>query len=108
VHITDWTWDPEYEADPTTALRASIGETRALIDVPGFLFDSSELASAIDLGSLSLKRGWTSYIYLTSGLATLLLWEGDLIDFWSTDKRLAEQLKIVLHSIDAQIVHDYC
>jgi hypothetical protein len=106
LHVTDWIWDSEYGADPTTALRETIGESRALIDVPGFLFDPSEFAAANDLGSLILKRGWTSYIYLTSGAATLLLWEGDLIDFWSREKRLAKQLKVLLHSIEARVVHD--
>src|ERR1700722_10412018 len=37
LHLTDWLWDPVYEGDPTAALRASAGETRALIDAPGFV-----------------------------------------------------------------------
>ncbi len=106
MHLTDWAWDPEYEEDPIASLRSSAGETRPLVDVPGFVFDHGELTSAVDLGSIVLGRGWTSYVYLTSGVATFLFWEGALIDYWSTDQGLSKQLKAMLRGIGARIVHD--
>jgi hypothetical protein len=107
LQLTDWIYDPEYEADPTAALRLMHGERRSLIDVPGFLFDPNEMPEAIGLGSLVLKRGWTGYIYLESKAATLLLWDGDLIDFWSKEKGIAEQLRATLLQSKARVVHGH-
>jgi hypothetical protein len=71
------------------------------------LFDHGELTSAVDLGSIVLGRGWTSYVYLTSDVATFLFWEGALIDYWSTDQGLSKQLKAMLRGIGARIVPSF-
>jgi len=107
LQLTDWIWDSEQESDPTAALRKAHGEHRSLLDAPGFLFDQNEESTAIDLGSLILERGWTGYLYLGSKIATLLLWEGDLIDFWSKDKRATEQIRTMLQSCGTRILHDH-
>jgi hypothetical protein len=85
VKIEDWNWDSEYEGDPTAALRAAHGEERSLIEVPGFVFQREDLEAAEDLCRTILSRGWTAYLYFLSRSATILFWEGDLIDFWTAD-----------------------
>lgn len=106
LHMTDWLWDPEREPDPTASLREAHCEHRPTDDAPGFVFDRSEFAGAVDLGGLVIQRGWTCYLYLESNVATLLLWEGDLIDFWSKDKIASARLRSVVQRSGARILHD--
>jgi hypothetical protein len=106
LNMTEWHWDPEYEPDPTTHLREVHGEHRSMIEVPGFVFGSSEFAAAIELGALVIERGWTGYLYLESNHATFLLWDGALIDFWSNDKRASAALRSIVRQSDVRIVHD--
>jgi hypothetical protein len=106
LQLTDWVWDPEHEPDPTAAFRESSGESKALIELPGFQLDRTELPLAIDLGALVVTRGWTGYVYLESRAATFLLWEGDLIDFWTKEKGVVERLRGVLQETGARVVHD--
>jgi hypothetical protein len=71
------------------SLRRGHGEHRALIDAPGHLFPAAEQAEAVAHCYLAVIFGWSAYLYLPSGAATVLFWEGDLVDFSSDDENLA-------------------
>ena len=78
------------------AVRRGHQEARRLIDAPGH---ANEEPEAIAHCYLALIFQWSAYLYLESGVATVLFWEGDLIDLWSRDSQLT---KAVL-----EVVRDY-
>jgi hypothetical protein len=107
LQLHDWIYDSEFEVDPTSDIRLKYGEIRSIIDAPGFLFGPSELSDAIKLGALILERDWTAYLYPSSKAATLLLWEGALVDFWSNDIKVEEHVHAELCRNNLRIVHRY-
>lgn len=77
VHITDWIWDNEYEGDPTAPLRENFGETRALDEVPAWVFPGGNLDDVLALLGIVVERNWSANLYLpTEGLIVRLLPEG--------------------------------
>ncbi len=107
LQIHDWIYDSEFEVEPTSDIRLRHGENRPIIDAPGFLFEPGELSDAIELIALILERDWTAYLYPSSKAATLLLWEGALVDFWSDDVKVEEQVHAELCRSNLRIVHRY-
>ncbi len=94
LQFTDW---PLYQPDEmaiVTALRSAHGESRPLIETPGHLFPFSERDLLIGMFSLAICYQWTAYLYLED--ATLLCWEGELLDIWSGDpQRIVEAREIL-------------
>ncbi|MDD4977904.1 MAG: hypothetical protein PHI29_04670 [Gallionella sp.] len=107
LQIHDWMYDSEYEEDPTSSIRLRCGEGRSIKEAPGFVFEPSELSDAIELCALILERDWTAYLYLTSKAATLLLWEGALVDFWSNDAKVEKHVHAELCRSNLRITHRY-
>jgi len=92
LQFTDWNTDNPDEMAMIGSLRRSNGEERCLIDAPGHLFASKEAAEAIGHCYLAIFFDWSAYLYLTSGAATFFFWEGDLIDFWCSEKNTAKKV----------------
>ena len=42
-------------------------------------------------------------MYLASGLATVYFWEGDLVDFWTSDSRVAKKVDDVVEQYGLRI-----
>ncbi len=106
VVFTEWALYRPDEMSLVDSLRRGHGEHRALIDAPGHLFGPAEQAEAIAHCYLALMFGWTAYLYLPSARATVLFWEGALIDFWSADERLTESVRGAIQSYELRITSD--
>jgi hypothetical protein len=101
--FNDW---PLYQPDEMAlmdSLRRGHGEHRSLIDAPGHLFTPTEQAEAIGHSYLAVVFGWSAYLYLASGAATVLLWEGDLVDFWSKDERMIQRVRAVIQTYELRL-----
>lgn len=84
LRITDWgLYEPDQMA-VIADLRKAHGEHRPLIESPGQLFAATERDLLIGVLSLVTSYGWTAYLYFDHG-AALLSWEGDLLDFFSSN-----------------------
>ena len=102
--ITDWSYDDEYEDDPTSAMRLAQGEKRSLREVPAQVFRAEEIELAAQLAHLVLERGWTAYWYLPTQTVALL-WEGEIIDLWSPSPQLLAATQLVLIDYCAPVLH---
>jgi hypothetical protein len=107
VVFTDWSLYCPDEMALVASLRRGHGENRWLIDAPGHLFAPTEEAEAIGHCYLALTFGWSAYLYLASGAATVHFWEGDLIDFWSPDQSLTQKVLEVVHSYELRVTSDH-
>jgi hypothetical protein len=87
LQINDWPFYQPDEMVVINAIRRSHGELRPLIEAPGHLFEPKEKDELIALFYLTIMFGWSAYLYLLPNKATVLNWEGDLIDLWSFDKQ---------------------
>lgn len=96
IAFKDWETYPPDMLRLITSIRQSHGEQRWLIDAPGHLFEAEEDADVISQCYLIIMFGWTAYLYLASKKAILLFWEGDLVDFWSPDEALFEEVKSLI------------
>lgn len=103
VMFTDWRSYHLDEMALVGSLRRSHAEQRPLIDAPGHVFASSEQAEAIGNCYLALTFGWSAYLYLASGAATVYFWEGDLIDFWSPREELTKAVLDVVRRFELQV-----
>ncbi len=106
VVFTDWSVYHPDEMALIDSLRRGQGERRALIDAPGHLFSSAEQAEAIAHCYLAVMFGWTAYLYLSSATATVLFWEGDLLDFWSDDERLIKEVRGTVQTYELRVTSD--
>jgi len=88
------------------ALCRGCGEQRWLIDAPGHLFGPSEQSEAIGYCYLAVIFGWSAYLYLASGAVTVLFWEGDLTDVWSSDETLQRAIREVVQTYELRITGD--
>ena len=107
VVFTDWSLYRADEMALVNSLRRGHGEHRWLIDAPGHLFESPEEAEAIGHCYLAVTFGWSAYLYLASGVATVFFWEGDLVDFWSSDESLTQAVLRVVREFDLRVTSDY-
>ena len=103
VVFTDWSLFCPDEMALVASLRRGHGEHRWLIDAPGHLFEPTEEAEAIGHCYLAMTFGWSAYLYLASGAATVNFWEGDLVDFWSRDESLTQTALGVVRSYELKI-----
>jgi hypothetical protein len=101
--FTDWSTHNPDEMSLMASLRRGHGEQRWLIDAPGHLFIPTEQADAIGHSYLAVAFGWSVYLYLSSGAATVFFWEGDLIDFWSSDESLSQRVLGVVTSYELRV-----
>ena len=93
LEIIDWSWDAEYEDDPTLKLRKLFGEHRTLSEVPGYLFEAGERSDLIALIELVIDRGWSAYVYVKEVGLTFLFWEGEMIDIWGASEPIMRRIK---------------
>ena len=96
VQVTDWSLYSEDEMAIFQSIRASSGETRALVDAPGHLFPAAELNHCIGLFNLTLAYRWSAYIYIPDAPITIHNWEGEILEFWSGQKQIVD------------LVHEFC
>lgn len=107
VVFTDWALYQPDEMALVDSLRRGHGERRDLIDAPGHLFTSAELAEAIAHCYVAVMFGWSAYLYLPSGAATIYFWEGDLVDFWSADESLIKAVREIIQTYELRITSDH-
>jgi hypothetical protein len=107
LNLEDWSWQSDIEVDPTAKIRNAHDERRPVIDAPGRLFEAGEAALAIELSSLVVSRGWTAYLYLALNDATVLFWEGELIDFYGYDRNVTYRVRIMIAQNRLRVVHDF-
>lgn len=106
VVFTDWALYQPDEMALMDSLRRGHGERRRMLDAPGHLFGPHEEAETIGYCYLTVTFCWSAYLYLASGNATLHFWEGDLIDFWSPEKRVTETVREVVRSYELRVTSD--
>ena len=97
LQFTDW---PFYKADEMAVLcglRSLHGDSRPLIESPGHLFAAAERDLLIGMLSLAIYYGYSAYLYFDHG-ATVLCWEGDILDFWCSDESRASEAAHLLHA----------
>jgi hypothetical protein len=92
IHISDWPLYQPSEMLTIQALRATCGENRRLIDSPWHVIPSTEAELGISLFSLTVSYQWNAWLYLQNGATTLYNWEGELFDFWTTDRETYTKL----------------
>jgi hypothetical protein len=54
---------------------------------------------------LAVMFGWTAYLYLPSKAATVLFWEGELVDFWSADEQLIQAVRATIQTYELRITN---
>ena len=96
--FNDWNTYPPNAMAVIDSLRRGHGDLRPLIEAPGHWFAASEQAEAIGHSYLAVTFGWSAYLYLATGKATVLFWEGDLVDFWSADRTLVESVGTLIQN----------
>jgi hypothetical protein len=106
IVFTDWDLYRPDEMALVDSLRRGSGEQRRLIDAPGHLFDATEQAAGIGYCYLAVIFGWSAYLYLASGAATILFWEGDLIDVWSPDESLRHTTREVVETYELRLTSE--
>ena len=94
--FTDWALYKPDEMTLIDSLRRGHGERRPLIEAPGHVFTPAEVSEAIGQSYLPIIFAWSSYMYLASGLATVYFWEGDLVDFWTSDSGTTKKVEDVV------------
>jgi hypothetical protein len=104
--FTDWALYRPDEMELIDSLRRGKGEKRWLIDAPGHLFDQTEQAAAVGYCYLAVIFGWSAYLYLASGAVTVLFWEGDFIDVWSSDETLPFTIREIVRTYELRITSD--
>ena len=86
------------------AIRRGYDERRFLIDAPGHLFESTEADQVIGLCYLTLLFGWTAYLYLPQPVsATVLFWEGDLMDVWVQDGDMRDGVREMVKEFELRV-----
>lgn len=106
VVFTDWALYRPDEMALIQSLRRGSGEQRSLIDAPGHWFEPTEQTDAIGYCYLAVIFGWSAYLYLTSGALTVLFWEGDLIDVWSSDEALPKTIREIVQTYGLRVTSD--
>lgn len=97
LHITDWALYAPDEMAVVSHVRQAFGEHRPLIETSGHVFAAVERDLLIGLLALVTAYGWTAYLYFDHGI-TLLSWEGELLDLYSTDStRYKTVCKLLQH-----------
>ena len=99
VHY-DWALYRPDEMALVSAVRRSHGELRWLIDAPGHLFSASEKDDLIGQACLQLWFEWSAYVYLPHDGLTMNLWEGELIDIWTTRSETFEAIGNVVDRLE--------
>lgn len=99
----DWSLYQPDEMAVVQSLRRAHGEEHPLTEKPGHLFSANERAEAVGHCYLALIFGWSAYLYLSTGVASLYFWEGDLIDFYTSDNSLTERLREILNRFALRI-----
>lgn len=89
--LSDWTWDEEYEGDPTAPYREAQKEARPLNEVPGLLLDKSARLDTAALLTLLVERRWTGQFYFASGATTLRVIGGNHVHVYTANQE-AERL----------------
>jgi hypothetical protein len=105
IIFEDWETYPPDMICLITSIRQAHGEKRGLSDAPGHLFEGDEDADVISQCYLIIMFGWTAYLCLALKRATLLFWEGDLIDFWSADEDLLDAVKLSVQKNKTELMH---
>lgn len=103
VVFTDWALYRPDEMALVDSMRRGYGEQRSLIDAPGNLFGPTEQAEAIACCYLAVIFQWSAYLYLASGAATVLFWEGDLIDVWSSHEKLPQAIQEIVQTYELRV-----
>jgi hypothetical protein len=98
LEINDWPLYNEDEMAVVQAFRASFGEARDLIDARGHMFGPAELNPCIGLFNLTVMYGWSAYLYVPDPPLTVFNWEGEIFDFWSSQKELIEKAREMCHA----------
>lgn len=93
--FTDWALYRPDEMALIDSLRRRHGERRPLIEAPGHVFTPAEVSEATGQSYLPIIFAWSAYMYLASGLATVYFWEGDLVDFWTSDSGATKKVEDV-------------
>jgi hypothetical protein len=104
LQFIDWNTHNADETAMIDSLRRGHGEKRWLIDAPGHLFASHEIAEAIGHCYLTTIFDWSAYLYPASGIATVYFWEGDLIDFWSNDDLFTRKIEDLVKNYDLRVI----
>ena len=101
--FTDWALYRPEEMALIDSLRRGHGEPRPLIEAPGHVFTPTEVSEAIGQSYLPIIFAWSAYMYLASGLATVYFWEGDLVDFWTSDGGTAKKIEAVIEQYGLRV-----
>ncbi len=103
IVFTDWSLYEPDEMELMDSIRRGNGEKRRLIDAPGHLAEGQEESLSIGLCYLALMFNWTAYLYLPSLPATVLFWEGDLIDVWASNEQVKDSVQKVVQRFELRI-----
>ncbi|PYO56087.1 MAG: hypothetical protein DMD83_16230 [Candidatus Rokuibacteriota bacterium] len=97
LQFTDWPFYKPDEMAVLCGLHTLHGDSRPMIESPGHVFDVAERDLLIGMLSLAMHYGYSAYVYFDHG-ATLLCWEGGMLDFWCSDELRATEVRRVLRT----------
>jgi hypothetical protein len=95
LQFIDWPFYGPDEMAVLCGLRTLYGDNNPMIESPGHVFDNAERDLLIGMFSLAMHYGYSAYLYFDHG-TTLLCWQGELLDFWTSDESRATQVRRVL------------
>ena len=98
LHLTDWGLYTKGEMLVVDEIRALAGERRRLIVAPACLFGEDYVEEGIMLFGLTGSFEWTAYLHSADEKTSLLNWEGEIYDFWTSSldclNRMVDLLKV--------------
>jgi uncharacterized protein len=101
VRFTTWTWDDEYEKDPTAEYRLAQGDSRPLLAVPGWVFPPDRVEDLRLILSLAIERRWTASLYLTDHRTTVRLIDDARIEVYASDPEVGDAIRRRLTGLGA-------
>jgi len=88
------------------ALRSSVGEARAIEEVPGYLLTYEDREKAVALFALMSGFRWKCYLYGSYNQIALYNWEGDIFDAWTDSESILAQIRLQVRTFGLKEVED--
>jgi len=90
LHIIDWSHYTPDQMNLFDALPIRAESNAKLIEKPGHQIRQDEMAAALTAFLACTSFGWTSYWYFPRNQLTILSWEREFVDVWTTETAIAK------------------
>ena len=108
LSITDTELAESYELRLIERLRSANQDDRGIGEARGHLFSSAEEDDLVAMFSLTVAMGWEAYLYMPKTCSVMLNWEGDILDFWTSDRSIFEEVTRLIGVFGLQETKKHC